>query len=127
MIIAIIFGVVYIGYFASEAISKWRRNRIIEKYEKSHPEEVQDHNKFKIIEPELTERQIKYREYLNSPHWQRMREVALNRAGHKCQICGCTHNLKVHHNTYDRRGHEALTDLVVLCGRCHSKFHNKYN
>lgn len=125
IIVVALIVLVYTGYFLSEAYNKWRIDREIAKYEKEYPEEVLDHNESRKIEPQLTESQIEYREYLKSPHWQRMKEIALNRAGNKCQLCGYKRNLNVHHNTYERRGHEALTDLVVLCGRCHSKFHNK--
>ena len=42
--------------------------------------------------------------------------------------CGETHNLQVHHLTYENRGYEYRThetDLVTLCKDCHSALHNK--
>ena len=65
-----------------------------------------------------------YKEYLNSDHWKSIRLKALDRAGHKCQLCSSKECLNVHHNTYINRGHEDLKDLVVLCRECHKKFHN---
>ena len=64
-----------------------------------------------------------YAEYLKSYHWQAMRPRALKRAGHKCQVCAAVTSLDVHHNDYSRLGGELMTDLVVLCRRCHELFH----
>jgi hypothetical protein len=65
-----------------------------------------------------------YRLYLASPRWAEQRAAALERAGHKCQLCSShTTNLQVHHNTYDRIGVELNTDLIVLCDDCHRKHH----
>ena len=77
---------------------------------------------------ELTDREkrkLEYAEYLKSEHWQSIRVKALERADNKCQLCSSEVMLQVHHNTYKNRGNEKLTDLVVLCRGCHSKFHNK--
>ena len=62
-------------------------------------------------------------EYLQSDHWRKVREAALNRAGHRCQVCNGTHILDVHHRTYERLGREEPGDLTVLCRRCHGLFH----
>lgn len=66
-----------------------------------------------------------YYEYLKSRRWKIKRNRALKRAGYKCQVCACTKNLQVHHNTYKHIFHEHKTDLVVLCRKCHTTFHNK--
>jgi hypothetical protein len=31
--------------------------------------------------------------------------------------------MHVHHRTYERIGHEKLSDLCLLCGPCHRLFH----
>jgi hypothetical protein len=64
-----------------------------------------------------------YADYLKTEHWQDMRRIALDRTGHKCALCASTSSLHVHHNTYERRGHELPTDLTVLCKSCHFRFH----
>ena len=74
---------------------------------------------------QLTQRQLEYREYLKTDHWLEIRDKALQRAGHKCQVCGYNKNLQVHHNTYKNLGHEKPSDLVVLCWKCHKTFHHK--
>lgn len=64
-----------------------------------------------------------YSKYLQTPHWQRLRERLKRSSRWECYSCGSTERLQVHHKTYDRLGHERLSDLVVLCEICHSKIH----
>jgi HNH endonuclease len=48
----------------------------------------------------------------------------LEAAGFTCQLCDSKDKLQVHHRRYDNIGHESLSDLIVLCDRCHSRFHD---
>ena len=73
----------------------------------------------------LRSRAIPYARYLETHHWQRMRELARDAAGERCQLCNSTDRLETHHKTYDRIGSELLSDLIVLCHDCHAKFHGK--
>lgn len=68
-------------------------------------------------------KQIPYKEYLQSPHWQRIRKIALKRAGYRCQVCNSSGKLEVHHRTYAHRGEEREGDVIVLCDGCHNLFH----
>lgn len=70
-------------------------------------------------------REEEYRAYLLSPEWKARREEALERAGHRCQICYSAGDLEVHHRTYQRFGHEAPGDLTVLCTACHALYHGR--
>jgi len=63
-----------------------------------------------------------YREYLRSPHWQKVRRKFLG-THKRCYLCGTTKRLSVHHKTYKRRGWERMTDLLCLCWPCHKKVH----
>lgn len=66
-----------------------------------------------------------YAEYLASPQWKARRDAAMERAGHRRQVCGYDGwNLNVHHNSYDRIGCERPEDLVVLCRLCHNRHHD---
>lgn len=63
-----------------------------------------------------------YEEYMRSPAWAAKRQQRLELDGHKCRTCGCTFEerpLQVHHVTYERLGHEELSDLITLCRSCH--------
>lgn len=66
-----------------------------------------------------------YRAYLRSAEWRAKREWALERAGHRCQVCNRTGSLEVHHRTYERLGAELPGDLIVLDDRCHGLFHRE--
>lgn len=68
-------------------------------------------------------RREEYSEYLKSEHWRELRDRKLKQVGGKCQICGSTRGLQVHHKKYDNLGSENLWDLRVLCGNCHSGTH----
>ncbi|PKN71233.1 MAG: hypothetical protein CVU54_02085 [Deltaproteobacteria bacterium HGW-Deltaproteobacteria-12] len=64
----------------------------------------------------------KYREYIQSPTWEKKRKEALERVDHKCQKCGHTQwsrKLNVHHLTYERFMNELPEDLKVVCTICH--------
>lgn len=60
---------------------------------------------------------------IHAPTWARVRRMALDRAGWRCQARGCGRagRLEVHHKTPLARGgaRYALHNLAVLCRRCH--------
>ena len=69
---------------------------------------------------------MRYDEYLKTDEWQWRRKKKLEDAGYHCQLCHANGGiLDVHHSTYERKGNENLSDLIVLCRDCHSKFHGK--
>ena len=73
---------------------------------------------------------LTYYEFLNTPYWEGVRQYKLKKAEYKCELCGKSGILNVHHKTYDRHGMEhvrsvADKDLIVLCKDCHRKFHEK--
>ena len=65
-----------------------------------------------------------YAHYLSSPRWRSLRVQVLNRDGHRCQGCGATRGLHVHHLRY-ALGREKLEDLTTLCGGCHRFAHGR--
>ena len=64
-----------------------------------------------------------YRAYIQSEAWRQSRQRALERDRWRCQRCGSSRRLHVHHRTYARLGQEWLGDLVTLCARCHRRAH----
>ncbi len=70
-------------------------------------------------------RTMAYQRYLQTPEWQAIRQMALDRDGHRCVECGSTERLQVHHKTYRRRGWEKRKDLVTLCKPCHEAEHRR--
>lgn len=77
----------------------------------------------------------KYNEQLLSSHWQQKRDQVVNRDDGKCQSCGSSNNLQVHHKQYHVNKHDggwkapwAYDDkyLITLCEACHQKGHSLY-
>ena len=69
-----------------------------------------------------TAAQGRYAEYLASDHWRSFSKMVMEFWGYKCCLCSeCADD--VHHNTYQNRGCELLTDCVALCRKCHSRIH----
>ena len=89
-----------------------------------------------MIKPWLTD---KYRAYLKSQAWAEFREESFRHHGKHCFYRGryvyleenrefCTvhfGSLEVHHLTYERIFNEVLSDVRVLCQRCHRLEHLK--
>jgi 5-methylcytosine-specific restriction endonuclease McrA len=84
-----------------------------------------NHGSEVILDDVLYLRRMPYKEYLQTEHWQKVRQTALDHAKHRCQLCNASERLQVHHRTYERRGCEELIDLTVLCSYCHAKHHDK--
>jgi len=78
-------------------------------------------------ERELHMSWTEYQDYLKSPRWTKVREQALARFDWRCAACHSGEHLNVHHRTYERVGHEYLTDLTVLCRYCHKVLHKEWN
>lgn len=70
----------------------------------------------------LVDPQGMYAEYLASEHWKKFREYVMYFWGGKCALCANKAS-DVHHNNYDRKWQELLTDAVPLCRDCHKSFH----
>lgn len=65
--------------------------------------------------------------FLQSNYWKEVAKAVKREAGYKCEICGDTKRLEVHHTTYEHKGEEYLypEDLQCLCHKCHSEVHKK--
>jgi len=69
-------------------------------------------------------RAMPYDEYLRTPEWRHTRAAALVRADHQCAMNPAHIGpLEVHHRSYERRGAELPSDLIVLCRTCHRVHH----
>jgi 5-methylcytosine-specific restriction endonuclease McrA len=53
-----------------------------------------------------------------------LRRAALQRDRWRCQQCGATTNLEVHHQQFrSHSGADELDNLITLCRNCHAKIH----
>lgn len=99
---------------------EYAAERVVRHYVKREPADVL-REMLKVTPQEL--RTMPYQDYLQTDHWKQTRAVALDAAGRRCQLCNSPERLQVHHRTYERRGEELPSDLIVLCNSCHSTFH----
>ena len=71
---------------------------------------------------------IDYKDQLKDPRWFEFRKKVFNIRGYKCEKCGSTFNLQVHHPKYSDDKRYAweydVKDVIVLCRACHIKEHN---
>ncbi|MGL5713601.1 MAG: HNH endonuclease [Paraclostridium sp.] len=67
----------------------------------------------------------KYKEYLKSDEWKRIKKLVLERDNNKCILCDSEDNLHIHHKTYQNIFKEIdhMDDLITLCSKCHTKEH----
>lgn len=82
-----------------------------------------DKNYVEPIQNDL--KNMDYKDYLKTEHWINFRNKMYDKFEHKCQLCGRTNELRLHHNTYQNRGCEKETDVTLLCKHCHSMTHDK--
>ena len=66
-----------------------------------------------------------YNNHLQSPTWFAIRSNVMARACGVCEECHTSLAVHAHHLTYERLGHEELSDLIAVCLECHEKIHGK--
>lgn len=71
-----------------------------------------------------TEPQHEYQRYLCTTHWRIFRLAVMVAANGHCALCAKPAD-QVHHLTYERVGHEYLSDVVPLCAKCHQDQHEE--
>jgi 5-methylcytosine-specific restriction endonuclease McrA len=69
----------------------------------------------------VTARSREYERHLASDEWQALRAARITAARGRCERCGDTEGLQLHHRSYDRLGKERDDDLELLCWRCHAE------
>ncbi len=65
------------------------------------------------------------RSQVSRDKWNRLRRETLERAGHRCEVCGAGARLECHEVwEYDDERHvQRLSGLTALCSRCHEVKH----
>lgn len=69
-----------------------------------------------------------YNRYMHSAKWRNKREQVFRRYGRRCQQCGSTVRLHVHHKRYPHPlffGWEPLSWLQPLCKAHHEQVHGR--
>ena len=71
-------------------------------------------------------RQKRPRLRLGRADYDIVRRQVLERDGWRCQVCGKSANLQVHHElSRARLGHDDESNLITLCGVCHKAMHER--
>jgi 5-methylcytosine-specific restriction endonuclease McrA len=61
---------------------------------------------------------------LNPESYRKLCRSVLERDRWRCQFCGASHNLQVHHKEFrSHSGEDSEENLITLCSNCHSRFH----
>jgi 5-methylcytosine-specific restriction endonuclease McrA len=72
--------------------------------------------------------QRKLRLRLNPDSYRKLRSDVLGRDGWRCQRCGASERLQVHHiRTRSALGDDAAGNLITLCAACHRQVHRLSN
>ncbi len=75
-----------------------------------------------VKKPSESDKEV-YSDYLNSEKWDRLKQLALERANHICELCGATYKA-IHHVKYPKKyKNDHIDNLLVVCGKCHAKLH----
>jgi 5-methylcytosine-specific restriction endonuclease McrA len=71
-------------------------------------------------------RQKRPRLILEPDEYYALKNRVLDRDGWKCQRCGSSINLQVHHLVRrGRLGSDAVDNLITLCAGCHRRLHHE--
>jgi len=62
---------------------------------------------------------------LDSSSYKQLCQGVLERDGWKCQVCGSSRNLEVHHQRFrSQQGDDNDQNMITLCSECHHKTHH---
>lgn len=74
---------------------------------------------------------IDYKEYIEKhPHWQKVRQTRFDFDNHQCAVCHCNldgQRYETHHMSYLHLGNERVVDVITLCPKHHTVFHNNWS
>ena len=72
------------------------------------------------------EQVIGYPSYLQTNHWKNFRLEVIRERKNECERCFDVVEVpQIHHKTYKRLGKEKISDVTLLCPKCHKIIHNK--
>jgi hypothetical protein len=68
-----------------------------------------------------------YKEYLKSIYWKELSQECKDEAWGRCRLCNSNKRVEAHHRSYANIWNKELEkpDIIVVCHKCHSKFHDK--
>lgn len=74
---------------------------------------------------------LTYDEFLQTLYWRAIAAFKRKQMGYKCELCGSSNKLNVHHRTYIIHGIEHYSgviekDMMLVCEKCHREIHEEY-
>jgi hypothetical protein len=67
-----------------------------------------------------------YQAYLQSGRWKAFKLSVIAKRGPYCERCKSSHQVQVHHKTYEHIYRERPEDVEILCHSCHESEHGIY-
>lgn len=111
-------------YYKIDSIPKKGRTKkqkqILKKLRRSFTSQV-------LKEIESHKRKEYYNRLLEDKRWKEFRLKVMSERGNKCECCGGTHILQIHHTFYisgKMPWEYNIDDMRVLCKKCHQRIHN---
>lgn len=105
-------------------LTKEKRDSIISRKRKR---EFASNTKPRIVSKDSGEEKFSsYKEQLNDERWKAFREFVFFVRGRRCEVCGETKRLQVHHLRYKKNTKAweyTCNDVIVVCDQCHRKIH----
>ncbi len=126
----------YIAYdIEQEWLSEHKNTVILDKicnpvsYETVKHSELMSLSEYQLDTIKQKLRSLPYKEYLQTPYWKAVRYKKKQDCDNKCDRCGSTNELNVHHLDYCYVGedHLYLDNLMVLCELHHLEWHMKHD
>jgi 5-methylcytosine-specific restriction endonuclease McrA len=63
---------------------------------------------------------------LDREQYEQLCREVLQRDGWRCQFCGSTKNLQIHHKQFrSQSGGDSEQNLIALCADCHNDIHQE--
>ena len=90
------------------------------------PEKVLKNTRKRKRERKTPHKYIPYEKQLKDKRWRELRQEVIEERGGRCEMCGCSSNLCVHHKAYIKGRYAweyPKNHLLVLCSGCHEKIH----
>lgn len=97
-----------------------KQKQILKKLRRSFTEQV-------IKEIESQKRKEYYNRLLKDKRWKEFRLKVMSERGSRCECCGVTDILQIHHTFYisgKMPWEYDIKDMRVLCKKCHQRIHN---
>lgn len=68
-------------------------------------------------------KRFSHKYYIHSKKWWEFKKYVKTFFNNTCQCCGYTKKLQVHHHHYKTLWNESISDVTLVCWKCHTDIH----